>query len=135
MATRSATTTSSRTTQRPSWRLADYPPLHGEFVLRCNDSRTFHCSRFLVLHVSPVFRDMYERSRSVTNEESITLIEDVGPIMALLTFIDPAMRNEPLNWGSVENFLEVAAKYQIQGAVDWFEREVQAEILRRRNEE
>jgi hypothetical protein len=53
----------------------------------------------------------------------------------LLSFIDPAKKNRPLRWKTVESFLSAADKYQIKGAVEWFEREVQAELLQRCDEE
>jgi hypothetical protein len=133
MASQAAANATSSTTHDELIYSVNFPQGYGDFALKSSDGKIFHFSQFLLSHASPVFKDMYEMGKDVTNDEILCLTEDANTVAALLSFIDPAKETRTLDWDTVELFLDAADKYQILGAVDWFKREVQANILQRRN--
>lgn len=106
-----------------------FPEGYGDFVLKSSDGVIFHFPRYLLSHVSPVFKDMLEICNHTTGDEALSLTEDSVMLETLLLFIDPVKEARPLNWVTVEGFISVADKYQVGGIPKWFEREVGMERL------
>jgi hypothetical protein len=135
MTSKSGTDVTSSATQDTEKYSTSFPPGCGDFALKSSNGVIFHFSRFLLSHVSPVFKEMYEMGMGTTKDVVLSLTEDSTTLETLLSFIDPTKKNPPLEWKSVENFLIAADKYQIVGATDWFDREVREELLQRRKRE
>jgi hypothetical protein len=102
----------------------EFPDGYGDAVIRSSDGVIFHFPRFLLSHVSPVFRDMYQLGDSARNEDILTLTESHSTLEHLLQHIDPLKDTPPLIWNRVGDLLEAAEKYQIVSVFRWFEKEV-----------
>ncbi|PVF93745.1 hypothetical protein CPB86DRAFT_741916 [Serendipita vermifera] len=102
----------------------EFPQGYGDFVFKSMDGVVFHFPRFLLSHVSPVFKDMYAVGDGAQNQEMVTLTEDHATLEYFLRHIDPAKDTPHLDWNCLPGALKAAEKYQVQTIFTWFEREV-----------
>ncbi|PVF93746.1 hypothetical protein CPB86DRAFT_829093, partial [Serendipita vermifera] len=101
----------------------EFPEGYGDFVFKSSDGVVFHFPRFLLSHVSPVFKDMYAIGEGVKNQEIMTLSEDSATLEYFLRHIDPVKETPHLDWNRLAGTLQAAEKYQIDSIFKWFERE------------
>ncbi|PVF91438.1 hypothetical protein CPB86DRAFT_686542, partial [Serendipita vermifera] len=102
----------------------EFPEGYGDFIFKSMDGVIFHFPRFLLSHVSPVFRDMYLVCDGAQKQEITILTEDHATLEYFLRHIDPAKDTPQLDWDRVANVLQAAEKYQVNTIFKWFEREV-----------
>jgi hypothetical protein len=102
----------------------EFPDGYGDAIIRSSDGVIFHFPRFLLSHVSPVFRDMYQLGDNAQNEDILTLTESYSTLEHLFQHIDPLKDTPPLIWDRVGDLLEAAEKYQVVSIFRWFEKEV-----------
>jgi hypothetical protein len=113
-----------RSVQAPNTYSKEFPEGYGDFILQSTDGMIFHFPRFLLSHMSPIFKDMYQAGRSTQNSEPLKLAEDHLTIEQFLCHIDPAKETPQLDWQRVTSVLEAADKYQVISITKWFEKEV-----------
>jgi hypothetical protein len=102
----------------------EFPEGYGDFVFKSQDGVTFHFPRFLLSHVSPVFKDMYQAGEGIQDQDILTLAEDHKVLEQFLCHIDPAKDTPNLDWDLVAGVLQAAEKYQVNSILKWFERDV-----------
>ncbi|PVF93743.1 hypothetical protein CPB86DRAFT_818538 [Serendipita vermifera] len=98
----------------------EFPEGYGDFVFKSSDGVVFHFPRFLLSHVSPVFKDMYAVSDGAQAQEMMIFTEDYATLEYLLRHIDPAKGTPELDW----NLLGGTLKAAFDTIFKWFERGV-----------
>jgi hypothetical protein len=102
----------------------EFPKGYGDFVFKSMDGVIFHFPRFLLSHVSPVFKDMYQLGENAPKQDIAIFTEDSKTLEYFLCHIDPAREAPQLDWDRVAGLLQAAEKYQVHKILKWFEREV-----------
>ncbi|PVF93742.1 hypothetical protein CPB86DRAFT_789749 [Serendipita vermifera] len=101
----------------------EFPEGYGDFVFKSSDGVIFHFPRFLLAHVSPVFKEMFAVGDGAQKQEMTTLYEDYATLEYFLCHIDPAKETPQLDWDRMEGTLQAAEKYQVNNVLKWFEKE------------
>lgn len=101
----------------------EFPEGYGDFVFKSSDGVVFHFPRFLLTHVSPVFKQMLAVGDGAQKEEITTLYEDYVTLEYFLRHIDPAKETPQLDWNRMAGTLQAAERYQINNIFKWFEME------------
>jgi hypothetical protein len=107
----------------------EFPEGYGDFVFKSMDGVIFHFPRFLLSHVSPVFKDMFQLGDGAPKQDMIVLTEDCATLEYFLRLIDPAKETPRLDWERVASALQAAEKYQTNNLFKWFETEVALSLL------
>ncbi|KAG8797703.1 hypothetical protein FRC16_008598 [Serendipita sp. 398] len=105
---------------------AEFPKNYGDFRLVSSDGVVFSFPRFLLSHMSPVFKDMLEigTADSMGRDAELRLAEDSTTLDQLLRFLDPAKRPLPIDISTVDRLLESAQKYQIERVFEYWEEQM-----------
>jgi hypothetical protein len=107
----------------------EFPEGYGDFVFKSMDGVIFHFPRFLLSHISPVFRDMYQIGDDNSTQDIVSLTEDYATLEFFLRLIDPAKETPRIEQERLVGALQAAEKYQIDSIFKWFETEVALSLL------
>ena len=110
----------------------EFPAGYGDFKLISSDDVVFHFPRFLLSHVSPVFRDMFGVANSSSEPPELKITEESTTINRLLRFFDPNKKILPIDYSdqtATVRLFEAARKYQVDQVFDWWEKEIQVESV------
>lgn len=100
---------------------------NGDIILRSRDHATFSFHRWLLIHCSPVFKDILGmKSTDQRSNSVIDLDEDAITIATLLHHLDPAKPYPKVDVKTIAGTLKAADKYQIGTILPWFHHEVLA---------
>ena len=103
-----------------------FSPGYGDFALLCSDGVICHFPRYLLGHMSGLFKDMFDLPNSSAQSASpLALTEPSGTIELLLQHIDPKTPVPDIDTSNIIDLLEVAQKYQVPTINAWFENEIQ----------
>ncbi|CAG8690145.1 1644_t:CDS:1 [Acaulospora colombiana] len=103
----------------------EFPEGYGDFIFQSTDGVVFHFPRSILVHVSPVFKDMFAGDGdSAPNQEMTVLTGDCVTLEYFLRHIDPEKETPQVEWDHVAGALQVAEKYQVNDIFKWFEGEV-----------
>ncbi|KAG8805655.1 hypothetical protein FRC18_006547 [Serendipita sp. 400] len=99
----------------------EFPVGYGDIRLISSDQVIFHFQQWLLMYMSPVFKDMFTigDAKESSNPPSVTLSEDSKTISMILRFIDPMKDNPALEFTILSHLLEAARKYQFGKIKDW----------------
>ncbi|KAG8760964.1 hypothetical protein FRC14_000565 [Serendipita sp. 396] len=99
----------------------EFPAGYGDIQLISSDRAIFHFQQWLLMYMSPVFKDMFTigDAKGGNNPPSVTLSEDSKTISMVLRFIDPMKDNPTLDFTILPPLLEAARKYQFGKINDW----------------
>ncbi|KAG8760963.1 hypothetical protein FRC14_000564 [Serendipita sp. 396] len=99
----------------------EFPVGYGDIQLTSSDRVIFHFQQWLLIYMSPVFKDMLMigDAKESSNPPSVTLSEDSKTISMFLRFIDPMKDNPALDFTILSQLLEAARKYQFGKIKDW----------------
>ncbi|KAG8809333.1 hypothetical protein FRC18_004602 [Serendipita sp. 400] len=99
----------------------DFPVGYGDIQLISSDRVIFHFHQWLLMYMSPVFKDMFTigNANGGNNPPSVTLSEESQTISMVLRFIDPMKDNPALEFIILRQLLEAARKYQFGKINDW----------------
>ncbi|KAG8776076.1 hypothetical protein FRC16_004634, partial [Serendipita sp. 398] len=94
----------------------EFPENYGDFRLISSDRVVFSFPRFLLAHVSPVFKDMLEIGTEypMGQQAELRLAENFTTLDQLLRLLDPTKRPLPIHIDTIEGLLESAQKYQVE---------------------
>ncbi|KAG8851291.1 hypothetical protein FRC20_001787 [Serendipita sp. 405] len=100
----------------------NFPANYGDFRFISSDGVIFNFPRFLLSHVSPVFKDKLERRNKNTSPESeLRVTEDSFTLDQFLRFFDPNKKKLPLDMETMVRLLEAAGKYRVEQGFEYWE--------------
>ncbi|KAG8797702.1 hypothetical protein FRC16_008597 [Serendipita sp. 398] len=107
-------------------RSPDFPENYGDFRLISSDGVTFSFPRFLLAHVSPVFKDMLEigTGNPMGQQAELRLAENFTTLDQLLRLLDPTKKPLPIHIDTIEGLLESAQKYQVERVFEYWEEQM-----------
>ncbi|KAG8847978.1 hypothetical protein FRB91_011282 [Serendipita sp. 411] len=99
----------------------EFPVGYGDIRLISSDRVIFHFQQWLLMYMSPVFKDMFTigNAKGSNNPPSVILSEDSKTLSMVLQFIDPMKDNPALEFTILSHLLEAARKYQFGKIKDW----------------
>jgi hypothetical protein len=113
-----ATADGSRSAGLPKFS-SKFPPDYGDFIIESKEGVKLYIPRSLLLHASPVFRDMFDFG---TEDEKniVRLHEDYITLENLLLHVDPSKADPRFKWRSIANLLAAAHKYDVKNIMQRF---------------
>ncbi|PVG01575.1 hypothetical protein CPB86DRAFT_752864 [Serendipita vermifera] len=115
----------SEATSAPSIKISpEFPTGYGDFEILSSDNVVFSFPRGILVHVSPVFKDMFSfgANSDAEKREPLRLTDNASTIKQLLLFNDPLRDPVKITTDTVSSFLEGAMKYQISRMLSAFEK-------------
>ncbi|KAG8806666.1 hypothetical protein FRC17_004875, partial [Serendipita sp. 399] len=102
----------------------EFPCGYGDIELISRDGVTFSFPRFLLSHVSSVFKDMFSIGTSSDLSPQIALTEDSVTLDCLLRVLDLTKTKPPINFKLMSSIFQAADKYQVPQVFEWWDKEV-----------
>ncbi|KAG8805746.1 hypothetical protein FRC19_007687, partial [Serendipita sp. 401] len=107
----------------------EFPENYGDFRLISSDGVIFSFPRFLLAHISPVFKDMLEigTGNPMGQQAELRLAENSTTLNQLLRLLDPAKKPLPIHMDTVEELLESARKYQVERVFEYWQEQMKVQ--------
>jgi hypothetical protein len=106
-----------------------FPKSYGDFALQSSDGTVCYFPQYLLMYMSPVFKDMMEIGSSKDTSDP----EDLPPLQVtetstileeFLSHLDPKTIELTFNEDTIQELLAAAHKYQVGAILDRFEKEM-----------
>lgn len=96
-----------------------FPKGYGDLHIQSADDVSLYIPRYLIGHVSPVFKDMFDIGPAANGEEedTVRLVEDAQTLENLFRYVDPNVDKPTMEVNELWNVVAAARKYGMDGTV------------------